>query len=129
MTENPTPSPETDPAASGQKSPFWPQARRALVGRCPRCGRGRLFKSYLKQVENCADCGEAFGHIRADDGPAWLTILLVGHLIVPLVVAFEKDSTWPMWVPMVLWPGLALVLALLLLPLAKSLFITLLWRK
>ncbi len=122
--------PDTDtPEQTHVPSPFWPQARRALKGRCPQCGRGKLFKSYLKQVESCGDCGEAFGHIRADDGPAWLTILAVGHIIVPLVVEFERDSTWPMWMPMVLWPSLALALSLILLPLAKGLFITILWRK
>lgn len=112
-----------------EKPLFWPQAKRALRGRCPSCGTGKLFKSYLKQIEACASCAEPYGHIRADDGPAWLTILVVGHIIVPLVVEFERDSTWPMWVPMVLWPGLALVLSLALLPLAKGLFITILWRK
>jgi uncharacterized protein (DUF983 family) len=42
-------------------------AARALMGRCPCCGKGRLMKSYLKQVENCSVCGESFGQIRADD--------------------------------------------------------------
>ncbi|HEY0900770.1 MAG TPA: DUF983 domain-containing protein [Micavibrio sp.] len=121
----PMPPPITPPLAN----PLWPQAQRALKGRCPQCGHGKLFKSYLKQVESCATCGEAYGHIRADDGPAWLTILLVGHIVVPLLVEVERDSTWPMWVPMLLWPTLALVLSLVLLPLAKGLFITMLWRK
>lgn len=111
------------------KPPFWPQAKRALCGRCPKCGEGKLFRSYLKQVDVCALCNECYGHIRADDGPAWLTILAVGHIIVPMVVEVERNSTWPMWVPMVLWPSLALLLTLLILPLAKGLFITILWRK
>ncbi len=114
------------PAA--EKPPFWPQAKHALFGRCPHCGTGKLFRSYLKQVSDCASCGEHYGDIRADDGPAWLTILVVGHIIVPLVVEFERDPVWPTWVSMVLWPSLALVLALLLLPLSKALFITILWR-
>ena len=110
------------------KPPFWPQAKRGLAGRCPHCGKGKLFRSYLKQVDDCSACGEHFGTIRADDGPAWLTILAVGHIVVPLVVEFERDPVWPAWVSMVLWPSLALVLALVLLPLAKGLFITILWR-
>lgn len=118
----------TDPSVE-LKPPFWPQARRALRGCCPQCGQGKLFRSYLKQVDHCAVCQESFGQIRADDGPAWLTILLVGHIIVPFVVEVERDSTWPMWVPMLLWPALALILSLLILPLAKALFITILWRK
>lgn len=112
-----------------EKPSFWFHARRALGCRCPQCGTGKIFKSYLKQVDQCAACGESYGHIRADDGPAWLTILLVGHMIVPLVVEVERDSTWPMWVPMLVWPVLALVLSLMILPLAKALFITIIWRK
>ncbi|MFN3828296.1 MAG: DUF983 domain-containing protein [Micavibrio sp.] len=112
-----------------EKPPFWPQAKRALRGCCPRCGEGKLFRAYLRQVDACAVCGEKYGHIRADDGPAWLTILAVGHIIVPLILEFERDSTWPMWMPMVLWPSLALGLALLILPYAKALFITILWRR
>lgn len=114
---------------TAEKPPFWPQARRALRGRCPQCGEGKLFKSYLKQVDACRVCDARYGHVRADDGPAWLTILLVGHIVVPLVVEVERDSTWPMWVPMLLWPSLALGLSLALLPLSKALFITILWRK
>lgn len=119
----------TDPVISVEKPPLWPQLKRALRCRCPACGQGKLFRSYLKQVDACSVCQEAYGHIRADDGPAWLTILAVGHIIVPLVVEFERDSHWPMWVSMVLWPSLALILSLLLLPLAKGVFITILWRK
>lgn len=111
------------------KLPLWPQLKRSLRGRCPSCGEGRLFSSYLKPVKTCSVCQEAYGHIRADDGPAWLTILIVGHILVPLILEFEKNSTWPLWVPMVLWPSLALILALLILPLAKGFFITILWRK
>lgn len=100
---------------------------RALRGRCPNCGGGPLFASYLKQVENCARCGERFGHIRADDAPPWLTILITGHLIVPMALAVEAHSTWPIWMPMVAWPSLALATALLILPRAKALFIGIIW--
>jgi len=105
----------------------WPSIRRAVCGRCPRCGEGRLFRSYLKQVDTCAFCGEAFGHIRADDGPPWLTILVVGHLVVPLALYAEKHADWPLWVSMAVWPGLALGLSLALLPRAKGVFLGMLW--
>ena len=111
------------------QQPFWPQARRALRGYCPNCGQGRLYKSYLKQVDVCSVCATPLGKIRADDGPAWLTILVVGHLTVPLLLEVEKHATWPMWMPMVVWPVYALTLSLLILPYSKALFITILWRK
>ncbi len=53
---------------------IWPAIARAVAGKCPACGRGKFFRSYLHQVENCSSCHERFGGIHADDGPAWLTI-------------------------------------------------------
>ena len=100
---------------------------RALRQRCPNCGRGNLMASYLKQVQCCAVCGEDFGHIRADDAPPWLTILLVGHIVVPLAYEVERHTVWPVWVAMIVWPLLALGLALLILPRAKALFIAIIW--
>jgi uncharacterized protein (DUF983 family) len=101
---------------------------RGAFGRCPRCGHGKLFKSYLKQVAGCAACGEPLGHIRADDGPAWLTILLTGHILAPLILALEPNTHWPEWVSMTVWPLMALVLAVSLLPRSKGIFIGLIWR-
>ena len=65
--------------------------RRAVLHRCPACGEGKLFKSYLSQVENCAACGERFGHIRADDAAPWGTIILVGHVFLPLAFMVDVD--------------------------------------
>lgn len=101
---------------------------RSLIGLCPHCGKGKLFSRYLKQVEHCDICHEAYGHIRADDGPAWLTIVIVGHLFAPILLDVIPDSTWPDWVSMTVWPGLALLAALVILPRAKGLFIGLIWR-
>jgi uncharacterized protein (DUF983 family) len=102
-------------------------AGRALRDRCPCCGEGRLMRSYLKQVENCSVCGESFGAIRADDAAPWLTIILVGHLFLPL--AFLVDLDWmPAWAAML---GLAAVfagLSLAILPRAKMMFIAILWQ-
>lgn len=101
---------------------------RGVVGRCPHCGEGKLFKSYLKQVENCAECGEDIGIIRADDGPAWLTIMLVGHILAPLLLATVPYSNWPNWLSMIIWTAFALFLTLLILPRAKGVFIGIIWR-
>ncbi len=107
---------------------FWLVAIRAFIGRCPQCGDGRLFARYLKPVEHCAQCDERFGHIRADDGPAWLTILIVGHILGPVLLSVIPGTTWPDWVSMLVWPGIALLLSLLILPRAKGIFIGLIWR-
>lgn len=106
---------------------FWPILRRALQRRCPNCGQGKLFASYLKQVEHCAACGERYAHIRSDDAAPWLTILVVGHIVIPLVIFTEKRVSWPEWESMTVWPGLTLVLALLILPYSKAIFLSAIW--
>lgn len=100
---------------------------RALRGRCPNCGQGRLMRSYLKPVEACLSCNEAYGHIRSDDAAPWLTIMIVGHIVVPTVLMVEQNTSWPAWVAMTAWPAIAFALALLVLPRAKTLFLGLIW--
>lgn len=107
---------------------FWPIIARDALGHCPNCGQGQLFKSYLKQVDACAVCGEALGHIRADDGPAWLTILFVGHIIAPFLLVVVPNTSWPDWVLMAVIMTLTLALTLAILPRAKGVFISIIWR-
>jgi len=102
-------------------------ARRALANRCPACGKGRLMRAYLKQVENCAACGESLGQIRADDAAPWATIILVGHIFLPF--AFMVNVDWmPVWAAMILWSTCFALLSLAILPRAKMLFIGILWQ-
>jgi uncharacterized protein (DUF983 family) len=112
---------------SPRRPDTWIAIGRGLAGRCPNCGKGRLFRSYLKPVDQCAVCGERLGHIRSDDAAPWLTILVVGHIVVPMALAFEMHTSWPDWVSMTLWPILALALAVVVLPRAKGLFVGLIW--
>ena len=101
--------------------------KRTLRGLCPNCGLGHLMKSYPKQVQHCASCGEGYGHIRADDGPPWATIMIVGHVVVMLALVFEKHSTMPAWLAATIWSALALGMSLALLPRTKALFVGIIW--
>jgi uncharacterized protein (DUF983 family) len=69
---------------------------RGALGRCPRCGKGRLLHRYLKMVDRCAACGEPYGHYRTDDAAPWLTILVVGHITVPIILLCEMNFQLPM---------------------------------
>lgn len=103
-------------------------AWRGWCGRCPQCDKAPLFARFLKQVTACPKCGAVYGDIRADDAPPWLTILITGHLIAPPLTATELAYDPPLWFSMSFWPILSLVLAMLILPRAKGLFIGILWQ-
>jgi len=113
-------------AAGGRRSKPAAVLRGAL-GLCPRCGRGRLFHRYLKVTDRCAVCGEPYGHFRADDAPPWMTIIVTGHILVPVILAVEQGFHPALWVQIAVWPALALILALTLLPRCKGVVLGLLW--
>lgn len=117
----------TDIPTQPQK-PFWQTVTRGMLCKCPSCGEGKLFRAYLKPVEACAHCNEPLGHIRADDGPAWLTIALVAHIVGPLLLAVVPGNDWPLWMLMLLMIVPTVALMLLILPRAKGIFIAGIWR-
>lgn len=103
-------------------------AARALLGKCPCCGQGKLFARYLKQVEACAACGESFSALRADDAAPWLTIIVVGHIFLPLAFLIDLTRVMPVWGEMLLWSGFFTALSVALLPRAKGVMLAVLWQ-
>jgi uncharacterized protein (DUF983 family) len=85
--------------------------KRGVFGACPACGQGRLFRALLKVNDFCPACNEALHHHRADDFPAYLNIVLVGHIIVPLVLAVEMAFAPAYWIHAAIWLPLTLILA------------------
>jgi uncharacterized protein (DUF983 family) len=105
----------------------WQALRRGLFGRCPNCGRGAMFRKYLKVADRCPTCDEALHHQRADDAPAYFVILILGHLVVPMSLAVEVAFAPPYWVHAMLWGPLTVAAALLLLPAIKGALIGWQW--
>jgi uncharacterized protein (DUF983 family) len=99
---------------------------RGLRARCPHCGEGKLFRGYLKPVANCAVCGEAYSHIRADDFPPWLTIIIVGHVLVPMLLMTEHIGM-SLNAELLLWLPVTLLSVVALLPFTKGAIIGLMW--
>lgn len=104
-----------------------PTLWRGACLKCPRCGEGGLFTGYLKRAEACSACGESFEGLDADDGPAWLTIGVVAHVVVPLLIVLERGALLPYWLEAAILVAVAIVTALLFLPVAKGIFIAALW--
>ncbi len=102
---------------------------RGLRCRCPNCGVGKLFDGYLKVRDRCPHCGEDLSPQRADDGPAYLTILLVGHIMAPLIhVTFTTFRPDPL-VMALGFSAFCLALALFLLPRMKGLVVAVQWSR
>jgi uncharacterized protein (DUF983 family) len=106
----------------------WLAMGRGFKGRCPNCGEGRLYSSFLRVEPRCPSCGEELHHQRADDAPPYFTILIVGHVIGAAMLAVEEwNDALPMWIHMILWPSLVLVMCLALLPRIKGALIGWQW--
>jgi uncharacterized protein (DUF983 family) len=118
---------ETAMPTEGAERPVKPAMLRGWRRRCPNCGAGPMFRGYLKVREACPVCGQELHHHRADDGPAYLTILIVGHLLAPaLMFTFVKFRPEPM----VMITGFTIgtvALSLFLLPRLKGALVGLQW--
>ena len=112
--------------APGARPIFASMLRGALL-KCPACGVGGLFRRYLKVANTCPNCNEELHHHRADDAPAYFTIVIVGHVVVSLVLAVEMAYRPPIWLHMTLWLPLTLILTLVLLPSVKGALVGLQW--
>jgi uncharacterized protein (DUF983 family) len=100
---------------------------RGLRRRCPSCGEGHAFAGYLRTADRCDRCGTQLGQIRADDFPPYLTIFLVGHIVVPLLLIVEQNYNWPIERHMLVWPSLTLLLCMVVLPVLKGGVLGLMW--
>lgn len=112
-----------------EERPIKQALKRGWRRRCPNCGSGPMLMSYLKVRQQCSVCNEELHHQRADDGPAYVTILVVGHLMAFLMhAAFTHYQPDPLMLAAVFTVG-CVGLSLYLLPRFKGAFVALQWAK
>jgi uncharacterized protein (DUF983 family) len=126
-TLNPQPTVWSQDKAIGEKRDVWAAMKRGFRGRCPRCGQGKLFRAFLKVDNNCSVCGLDFTPHRADDLPAYLVIVIVGHIVVPLALAIETNYSPPMMLQLAIYLPLTLVASLALLQPVKGTVVGMQW--
>lgn len=102
-----------------EASPFWS----GLRCRCPQCGKGKLFKSYLKVAPACTNCGLDMREAEDADGPAAFGTLFVGLLVAFSALIVEVKFAPPTWVHLSMWIPLAIIGTLGALPPLKGVFI------
>ena len=100
---------------------------RGIGHKCPECGRGKLFSGYVKTSPQCADCGLDLSGHRADDAPPYITIIIVGHVIIPLALAVKQIFDPAITVQFAIWLPAMLISTWVLLPASKGAMIGLQW--
>lgn len=111
----------------GEKSMITTGVRRGLSLRCPNCGEGRLFRRFLKVSDHCEICGTDNTIYPSDDAPPYLTLLIVGHVFIPLL--FWMDRAWEpaLWVLFAIWPPLIVATSIAALPYMKGAVVGFAW--
>jgi uncharacterized protein (DUF983 family) len=120
-------APDTMNFPASSERPLLPSMLRGFLGRCPNCGKGKMFRKFLKVVDRCEVCGEELHHHRADDAPAYFVIAIVGHLVVALAFIVVVAFVPPLWVSLALWLPLTVILAVALLQPIKGALVGLQW--
>ena len=108
-------------------SSTWTCLLRGARTRCPQCSQGLLFKSYLSRGDKCDVCHEDFDGLDPEDGPAWLTIAITAHIIIPLLIILENNAQLSYWAEGLILIIATIVSALLILPISKGVFSAAMW--
>ena len=117
----------TSGSAPAAKRDVWTSIKRGFRGRCPRCGEGKLFRAFLKVDNNCSVCGLDFTPHRADDLPAYLVIVIVGHIVVPTALMIETNYAPPVALQLAIYLPFTFVASLLLLQPVKGAVVGVQW--
>lgn len=116
-----------DAASTRPVRPVWQAMKRGFFGRCPHCGEGRLFAGFVKTAEHCEACGEEFHHHRADDLPAYLVVVIVGHIVVGAFMGVEASTSLSTWQHLAIWVPITILSSLALLRPVKGSVVGLQW--
>ena len=101
--------------------------KRGIFCKCPHCGDGKIFDGFLKVVDQCEQCGEDLSHHRADDLPAYLNILLVGHVVIGFMIILMSWNLLSMWQMTFATAALCLSASFLLMRPIKGMIVSIQW--
>ncbi|HXT81465.1 MAG TPA: DUF983 domain-containing protein [Acetobacteraceae bacterium] len=105
----------SDPPPPWALPPMKTALARGFRGLCPSCGKGHIFNGFLKVVTECRNCGAPLGLARADDAPPYFTILVTGHIVVPIMFMVDRMSEPPIWLMSAIFLPLTAAVAVALL--------------
>jgi uncharacterized protein (DUF983 family) len=99
-----------------------------LAGKCPRCGRGKLFDGYLSVAKSCKSCGLSYDFADSGDGAAWFVMLFVCVAGVGSILGVEIAYAPPFWVHILLAIPVLILMPLILLRPVKGFLLCQQWK-
>ena len=111
----------------GAERATWPAMKLGMAGKCPSCGEGKLFKKFTTINDACPSCGLNIDGHRADDAPPYVTIMIVGHVAIPIALMVERVYAPSLTLQLIFWSIVMIAMSLWLLPVAKGTLINLQW--
>lgn len=110
-----------------ESRPWLTAMARGARKKCPQCGKSKLFQSYSVTFDHCANCDLPFNEHRADDAPPYVTIIVVGHVLIPVILAIRQLLEPPIWLQFTIWLPLLFAATIWFLPISKGALIGLQW--
>lgn len=114
-------------ATKPQERPVGRAIKRGMLNTCPACGSGKLFRGFLKTVDQCAACGERMDHHRADDLPPYIVITIVGHLVLAGYMMTDLVTSLSSWGHLAIWVPITVISAVALMQPVKGGVVGLQW--
>ncbi len=106
----------------------WRQAMmRGFAKTCPACGKGKIFAGYTKNHDNCSQCGLHIAGHKADDAPPYLTIMVIGHIVIPLSLTLRNMVDLSLTAQFLIWLPVLVIATWAFLPCSKGAMIGLQW--
>ncbi|MEL7272494.1 MAG: DUF983 domain-containing protein [Pseudomonadota bacterium] len=115
------------PTKDKAERPILPAVIKGVKCRCPRCGEGQLFNKWLKVAPACNHCGEELHYEKAQDLPPYITIMIVGHVIVTLIMILEANFDLSLWTHLALWIPISTIMTLAIMQPVKGGVVGLQW--
>ncbi len=109
------------------RRPVAPAIMAGVKGRCPNCGEGRMFGKWLKVSPQCSSCGEELHHERAQDFPPYITLFIVGHVVVTLLMLVEARFTLSLPAHLAIWLPMAIIMSVAMMQPVKGGVVGLQW--
>ncbi|TDI59224.1 MAG: DUF983 domain-containing protein [Alphaproteobacteria bacterium] len=117
------------PPDNNADRPLGLSIRRGILGKCPACGIGNLFRTFLSTHDLCPHCGEEIFHHRADDGPPFFSMFFVAPIVVTVMIIYEGTNSPPIWHHLVIGITLSITLCIGLIRPIKGFFVGVQWAK